>query len=69
LSNNSNNRDLQLIYLYAWPVQQLLIQAAGPTFNPWTLSLAALFGSGLLAWLSWTLVERPALAFKRPRRT
>lgn len=53
------------IYLYAWPVQQLLIQAAGPALNPWTLSLAALVGSGLLAWLSWTFVERPVLAFKR----
>ena len=53
------------IYLYAWPVQQLLIQAFGPALNPWTLSLAALLGSGLLAWLSWTLIERPALAFKR----
>ncbi|MCC7369750.1 MAG: acyltransferase [Chloroflexi bacterium] len=55
------------IYLYAWPVQQLLVQAAGPALNPWTLSLAALVGSGLLAALSWTLVERPALALKRRR--
>jgi peptidoglycan/LPS O-acetylase OafA/YrhL len=54
------------IYLYAWPVQQLLIQTAGPALNPWTLSLAALIGSGGLAWLSWTLIERPVLAFKRP---
>ncbi|MGE3272222.1 MAG: acyltransferase family protein [Chloroflexota bacterium] len=53
------------IYLYAWPVQQLIVQAAGPWLNPWTLSLAALAGSGSLAWLSWTLIERPALMYKR----
>jgi peptidoglycan/LPS O-acetylase OafA/YrhL len=61
------------IYLYAWPVQQLLVQAAGPapnpwTVNPWTVSVAALAGSGLLAWVSWTVIERPALALKRRAR-
>jgi peptidoglycan/LPS O-acetylase OafA/YrhL len=53
------------IYLYAWPVQQLLILAFGAWLNPYTLSLAALAGSGGLAYLSWTLVERPFLALKR----
>lgn len=53
------------IYLYAWPVQQLLIQVLGGWLNPWTLSVAALLGSGGLALLSWTLIERPALALKR----
>ena len=53
------------IYLYAWPVQQLLILAFGPWLNPWTLSLTALAGSGALAWLSWTLVERPFLRLRR----
>ncbi|MFN8635946.1 MAG: acyltransferase [Chloroflexota bacterium] len=55
------------IYLYAWPVQQLLILAAGAWLNPWTLSLAALVGSGSMAWLSWTFVERPFLVLKRRR--
>jgi peptidoglycan/LPS O-acetylase OafA/YrhL len=53
------------MYLYAWPVQQLLIQAFGPWLNPYTLSLTALAGSGALAWLSWSFVERPFLALKR----
>jgi peptidoglycan/LPS O-acetylase OafA/YrhL len=53
------------IYLYAWPVQQLLIQTLGPWLNPWTLSLLALAVSAALAWLSWKLIERPALALKR----
>ncbi len=53
------------VYLYAWPVQQLLIQAFGAWLNPYTLSLTALAGSGCLAYLSWTVVERPFLALKR----
>jgi peptidoglycan/LPS O-acetylase OafA/YrhL len=53
------------IYLSAWPVQQLLVYAIGPWLNPWTLSLTALAGSGALAFLSWTLIERPCLALKR----
>jgi hypothetical protein len=56
------------IYLYAWPVQQFLVQSFGGRLNPWTPSLAALVVSGGLAWLSWTVVERPFLALKgRPR--
>jgi peptidoglycan/LPS O-acetylase OafA/YrhL len=54
------------IYLYAWPVQQLLIQGVGPAaLNPYTLSLAAVIVSAGLAWLSWRFVERPFLALKR----
>jgi peptidoglycan/LPS O-acetylase OafA/YrhL len=56
------------IYLYAWPVQQLVVQGFGGWLNPWTLSVTALVLSGGLAWLSWTLVERPFLALKRRRK-
>jgi peptidoglycan/LPS O-acetylase OafA/YrhL len=56
------------IYLYAWPVQQLLVQGCGRWLNPWTLSLSVLIVSGGLAWLSWTAVERPFLALERPGR-
>ena len=55
------------IYLYAWPVQQLLVQAFGAALNPYTLSVLALLGSGGLAWLSWSFVERPFLALKQRR--
>jgi peptidoglycan/LPS O-acetylase OafA/YrhL len=53
------------IYLYAWPLQQLIVQAFGPALNPYTLSLAALAASAGLAWLSWRFVEQPFLALKR----
>lgn len=54
------------IYLYAWPVQQMLVQASGAALNPHTLSAWALIGSAALAWCSWSYVERPFLALKRP---
>ncbi|MBW0095915.1 acyltransferase [Pseudonocardia sp. KRD-184] len=65
-------RDLSYgLYVYAWPVQILLI-VAGASLWP-----VALFGVGSLvialgmAWASWTWVEAPALRLKSwsPRRT
>ena len=51
------------LYLWAWPVQQI-IATAFPQ-NHWTmnlmLTLPIAFG---FAYLSWHLIERPALAFK-----
>ena len=50
-------------YLYAWPVQQLLIwyQVTG---NPWLLMLLTLLCVTPLAALSWFLIERPCLRLK-----
>ena len=45
-----------------------MVLAAGLWLNPWTLSLAALACSGLLAWISWTFIERPILVLKTPRK-
>lgn len=55
------------VYIYAYPVQQTLMHYF-PTLGP-----LALFGSALaltlaLGVLSWHLVEKPAMAFARPRR-
>ncbi len=51
-------------YLYAFPVQQMLAMHAGLR-HPWTIfALAAPITLGL-AWLSWHLVERRCLAWKR----
>ena len=52
------------VYIYAWPVQQVVAQFF-PSLNPYTHTLVAtpvVFG---LAYLSWSLVEKPALGFKK----
>jgi peptidoglycan/LPS O-acetylase OafA/YrhL len=56
------------IYLYAFPVQQLLIQFFRNDISFGMLALLATFSSVALAWCSWHLIERPALMLK-PGRT
>jgi peptidoglycan/LPS O-acetylase OafA/YrhL len=53
------------VYLYAWPVQQLLVQEFRDELNPWLLTGVTLVVTGILALLSWNLVEKPALRLKR----
>jgi peptidoglycan/LPS O-acetylase OafA/YrhL len=53
------------IYLYAFPVQQLLIQFLGVQINPFVLFLSATAITAALAWLSWKLVEQPVLRRKK----
>jgi peptidoglycan/LPS O-acetylase OafA/YrhL len=48
------------LYLYAWPLQNLLI-AAIPGISPWTVAGLALAAAIPLGILSWYLVERPML--------
>jgi peptidoglycan/LPS O-acetylase OafA/YrhL len=48
------------LYLYAWPLQSLLI-ARVPGISPWTVAVLALAGAIPLGILSWYLVERPML--------
>lgn len=57
------------IYLYAFPVQQLLIRSVPAASNPWlNFALAAPVAIALGA-LSWRFVERPMLRLKdRPLR-
>ena len=52
------------IYLYAWPVQQMLILFFEPYMNVWNLFSSATLISIILAILSWKLVEKPALNLK-----
>jgi len=54
------------IYIYAFPVQQTVIALAGP-WGFWPTFVLAAGMTWLLAWLSWHLVEQPALRLK-PRR-
>lgn len=51
------------VYLYAWPVQGLLIQHY-PTINPWLLALVTIAMVSILGFLSWRLIEKPFLNFK-----
>lgn len=52
------------IYLYAWPIQQLLILFFESYMNVWNLVSSAFLGSLLMAVLSWNVIEKPALRMK-----
>jgi peptidoglycan/LPS O-acetylase OafA/YrhL len=54
------------LYVYAFPVQQA-VAAIAPSLSPWALSGAALPLTLVLAVLSWHVIEKPALRFKRSR--
>lgn len=56
-------------YLYAFPVQQLLMEALGHTVQPWQLFAMATPLTLLLAVGSWYGVERHLLAPKRRKDT
>ncbi|XPP27424.1 MAG: acyltransferase family protein [Leucobacter sp.] len=49
------------LYVYAFPVQQLLALFGLTFLDPITFSVIAFIGAGILAAGSWFLVERPAL--------
>lgn len=48
------------LYLYAWPIQNLLVLHA-PGLSPWSVTLVTLGLAGLLGIASWLVVEAPAL--------
>jgi len=52
------------IYIYGWPVEQAAIWLCGGRAAWWQVFLIALPGAATLAFLSWHLVERPALRLK-----
>jgi len=51
------------LYVYAFPVQQLIVWL-DPAIGPWGLFCVVLPVTFMLAWFSWHLVEKPALALK-----
>lgn len=53
------------VYVYAWPVQQLLMEFEPTRSNVVLHIVASLAATTLLAILSWVLVEAPALRLKR----
>ena len=56
-------------YLYAFPVQQLLMEALGHTVQPWLLFAMSTPPTLLLAAASWYGVERRLLAPKRRKES
>lgn len=52
------------IYIYAWPVEQLLILFFGQYLNPYKLALSTFFATLILAILSWHLIEKRCLKLK-----
>lgn len=51
-------------YIYAWPIQQTIVVLA-PELSVVSMIAASLAIVLPLAWLSWRLIERPALEFKQ----
>jgi peptidoglycan/LPS O-acetylase OafA/YrhL len=54
-------------YVYGWPVTQVLVFAAlkwALPLNPWLLFFATMLVTMPLAYLSWKLIEKPALGLK-----
>lgn len=52
------------LYIWAWPVQQLLVLAGAQALGPWLSALLALACTLPLAWLSWKGVEEPAMRLR-----
>lgn len=52
------------LFLYGFPVQQTLVYAFGSGMGPWLNFFAALLIGLSLAFLSWHLIEKPALRLK-----
>jgi peptidoglycan/LPS O-acetylase OafA/YrhL len=55
------------MYLYGFPVQQLLVTAGAAPLGPLPLALLSVAATAPFAAASWVLVERPMLQFKNAR--
>jgi peptidoglycan/LPS O-acetylase OafA/YrhL len=64
LGRIGNGIDLSYgLYLYAWPIQTVLIWHYRH-ISPWILFGISTVTAGAVAWVSWTLIERPFLSLK-----
>jgi peptidoglycan/LPS O-acetylase OafA/YrhL len=52
------------VYIYAWPIQQLLVICGLAFLNPFVFAIVAALATLPMAALSWFVVEKPALALK-----
>lgn len=53
------------VYIYGWPVQQIVALAVGSSLPVWLFIVLSVAGTLPLAFLSCRFVEQPALALKR----
>jgi peptidoglycan/LPS O-acetylase OafA/YrhL len=68
LHNFGRRADLSYgVYLYGWPVLQLLVLHLGMSTEPHLLFVMALAIACMFACVSWFLVERPCLKLKTTR--
>jgi peptidoglycan/LPS O-acetylase OafA/YrhL len=67
LNRINNETDVSYgIYLYAWPIQNLLIKFV-PGITPLLVMILTTISAVALAILSWNLIEKPSLSLKRRR--
>ena len=52
------------VYIYAWPVQQLLVICGLGILNPFVFAVVSAAVTLPLAAMSWFMVEKPAMALK-----
>lgn len=57
------------VYLFGFPVQQACVALLAPHLSPTRLTILALAISLICAWISWHLIERPALGLRHRFRT
>lgn len=53
------------IYIYHFPLIQITLLLFSFNINPWLLSLIVIIPTGIMAYLSWHFIEKPALSLKR----
>lgn len=67
LARINNGDDISYgVYLYAWPASQLMVHY-WPGIGVWELGVLTFAAAGLCGWISWRLVEKPAMHRLRHR--
>jgi peptidoglycan/LPS O-acetylase OafA/YrhL len=56
------------VYLYGWPVQQSVLHCLGTGIGPWALFAISMLLTLPVAYLSWRLIEKPALRLAGSKR-
>lgn len=55
------------IYIYGWPVQQIVTYSFGGSMDPYVNTVISLIIVLVLAVLSWYFIEKPAMSLKKVR--